>query len=117
MINVKFQRRVALALRPGSCLYGAPVGPLDAFWHLVNFVAPALGLAALATLLSKLLWRKALAARPLRLLWLVSAAAGIGALLLGWLLFGRDGRMATYALLVLCCALALWWQGFVAKPR
>lgn len=93
------------------------MGPLDAFWHLVNFVAPALGVAALATLLSKLLWRKALAARSLRQLWQVSAAAGVVALVLGWLLFGRDGRMGTYALLVLSCALALWWQGFVAKPR
>jgi hypothetical protein len=93
------------------------VGPLDAFWHLVNFVAPALGVAALATLLSKLLWRKALAARSLRQLWQVSAAAGVVALVLGWLVFGRDGRMGTYALLVLSCALALWWQGFVAKPR
>ncbi len=93
------------------------MGPLDAFWHLVNFVAPALGVAALATLLSKLLWRKALAARSLRQLWQVSAAAGVVALVLGWLVFGRDGRMGTYALLVLSCALALWWQGFVAKPR
>lgn len=93
------------------------MGPLDAFWHLVNFVAPALGVAALATLLSKLLWRKALAAHSLRQLWQVSAAAGVAALVLGWLVFGRDGRMGTYALLVLSCALALWWQGFVAKPR
>ncbi|TDM05333.1 MAG: hypothetical protein C4K60_11035 [Ideonella sp. MAG2] len=93
------------------------MGPLDAFWHLANFVAPALGVAALATLLSKLLWRKALAARSLRQLWQVSAAAGFVALVLGWLVFGRDGRMGTYALLVLSCALALWWQGFVAKPR
>ena len=93
------------------------MGPLDAFWHLVNFVAPALGVAALATLLSKLLWRKALAARSLRQLWQVSAAAGVVALVMGWLVFGRDGRMGTYALLVLSCALALWWQGFVAKPR
>ena len=93
------------------------MGPLDAFWHLVNFVAPALGVAALAAVLTKLLWRKALAARPLRQLWAVSAAAGLGALVLGWVLFGRDGRMATYALLVFSCAGALWWRGFVAKPR
>ena len=32
------------------------------------------------------------------------------------LTFGRDGRMFSYALMVLAAALALWWAGFV-RPR
>jgi hypothetical protein len=35
----------------------------------------------------------------------------------GLLLFGRDGRMATYALMVLFSALALGWAAFVSPRR
>ena len=30
----------------------------------------------------------------------------------GLVLFGRDGKMATYAGMVCACALTLWWRGF-----
>ena len=33
----------------------------------------------------------------------------------GLAVFGRDGRMATYAALVVASALALWWAGFRAR--
>jgi len=33
----------------------------------------------------------------------------------GLVVFGRDGRMATYGLLVAATALALWWRGFVRR--
>jgi hypothetical protein len=38
--------------------------------------------------------------------------AGLAALVTGLLVFGRDGRMATYLLLVVAGAGALWWAGF-----
>ena len=38
------------------------MGPLDAFWHLLNFFLPALWVAVLAAAAAKLLWRRALAA-------------------------------------------------------
>jgi hypothetical protein len=38
------------------------------------------------------------------------AAAAV--VLLGLVVFGRDGRMATYAGMVLATAGALWWRGF-----
>ena len=41
-----------------------------------------------------------------------ASGAGLAALVAGLLLFGRDGRMATYLLLVLASAAALWWSGF-----
>lgn len=96
---------------------GAPVGPFDALWHLVNFVAPALGVAALASALAKLLWRAALRSTPWWRLFYRAALGGAAALLLGLLLWQRDGRMATYALLVLAVALSLWWQLLRASRR
>jgi len=88
------------------------MGPLDALWHLLNLLLPAAGLGAIAAALSKLLWRAALRGVAWRRLaaW-ASVAAGM-ALVAGLVLTGRDGRMATYAAMVLASAGALWWVGF-----
>jgi hypothetical protein len=88
------------------------MGPIDALWHLLNLLWPAAGLGLIAASLAKLLWRRALARVAWRRLagW-ASAAAGL-ALLAGLVLTGRDGRMATYAAMVLGSAAALWWVGF-----
>ena len=85
---------------------------LDAFWHLVNFALPALGVGALGAAAAKLLWRRELASIPWRRLAGWAGTAGVLALLAGLWFFGRDGKMATYALLVLATAVALWWVGF-----
>lgn len=88
------------------------MGPLDALWHLLNLLLPAVGLGLIAASLAKLLWRTALAKVSWRRLagW-ACAAAGL-ALLAGLVLTGRDGRMSTYAAMVLSSAGALWWAGF-----
>jgi hypothetical protein len=91
------------------------MGPLDGLWHLLNFVAPALGVALLAASLAKLAWRRELAPVSWRLLVVCAAAAGVLALVGGLVVFGRDGKMATYGLLVIATALALWWIGFVRR--
>jgi len=91
------------------------MGPLDGLWHLLNFFAPAIGLALLAASLAKLSWRQQLAAVSWRRLFLWSAAAGALALAAGLVAFGRDGKMATYGALVMANALALWWVGFVRR--
>ena len=85
------------------------MGPLDGVWHLLNFVAPALGVAALATLLAKLLWRRALQAVPFRPLFTWAAGVGVGVLVAGLVLFERDGKMATYAALVFVQGSLAWW--------
>ena len=103
------ERQPLLSPRP-IAHSGAPLGPIDAFWHLVNFVAPALGVAALASALAKLIWRKALRTTRWWLLFYPAAAGGVLSLALGLLLWERDGRMATYALLVFAVALSLWWR-------
>ena len=88
------------------------MGPLDAAWHLLNFMLPAAGVGAIAAALAKLLWRRELASNPW---WRLAAPAAVASLLVlagGRVMFGKDGRMATYGAMVLACALTLWWQGF-----
>ncbi len=87
------------------------MGPLDALWHLANFFGPAIGVGLIASTLCKLLWWKALRPVAFSGLALWAIAAGAVALIGGLLIFGRDGRMATYGLLMTTTALALWWRG------
>ena len=91
------------------------MGPLDAFWHLLNFIGPALGVALIATALAKLSWRRELAAVSWRRLVGWATCAGVMALTAGLMVFGRDGTMLTYAVLVMASALALWWVGFMGR--
>ena len=81
-------------------------------WHVLDFFAPALGVGILATTLAKLLWRSELRLIAwLRLTLGASVAAGL-ALVAGLLVFGQDGRVATYGAMVAATALGLWWIGF-----
>jgi hypothetical protein len=88
------------------------LGPLDATWHLLNFFGPALGVGCLAPLMAKLLWRRQLRGVNLMRLgaWTTLACAlGLAAALV---LFGRDGKMSGYALMLAAGMLGLWWAGF-----
>jgi hypothetical protein len=93
------------------------LGALDAFWHLMNLFGPALGLALIAPALAKLLWRRTLK----RVSWLrLSSCVGIACALIvvgGLIVFGHDGKIATYAAMTLGCALTLWWVGFASPGR
>ena len=88
------------------------MSPVDAFWHLANLFAPSIGMGLIAPTLAKLLWRRELrAARWLGLVvWTGSACTLV--LLTGLIVLGRDGRMSTYASMVLVAALVLWWRGW-----
>ena len=81
---------------------------LDLFWHIANFVLPAVGVGALSAALCKLLWRRALA----RFTWFTLAsqasAAGLAVLVAGLVITGHDGRMITWAGLVVACAVVPW---------
>jgi len=88
------------------------MGPIDAVWHLANLFMPALMLGALTAALAKLLWRRQLAGVRWRRLAGAAAAAAAVVVVVGLVVFGRDGRMATYAGMVLATAGALWWRGF-----
>jgi hypothetical protein len=85
---------------------------LQALEMLGSGLLTPLLLGALAAALAKAVWRRELAGCSWwRLAWPAAAAAAAAALLgLAWA--GRDGRMATYALMVAACAFTLWWRGF-----
>ena len=77
--------------------------------HLLNFVAPALGLALLLGLADAFLKKK----RPLALAAIGFSAiyffAALAVLLLGLALLGRDGKVLTHtALVVVLGTLAAW---------
>jgi len=93
------------------------VGPLDALWHLLNFVVPALLLGTLSAAGAKLVWRRELAGTGWRALARDASLAGTLVLIAGLLVFGHDGRMATYAAMVTANALTLWWRGFRSTKR
>ena len=91
------------------------MGPIDGFWHIANFFPPAGGVGLLAPALCKLLWRRELATVAWRRLAVWATGGAAAALIAGLAVFGRDGRLATYGLLVAASALALWWAGFVRR--
>ncbi|MFO1219116.1 MAG: hypothetical protein U1E89_12140 [Burkholderiaceae bacterium] len=91
------------------------MSPLQQFWHLANFVAPAFFTAAVAAAIAKLLWRRELAGASWVALVIWATLAGELAMIGGWVVAGRDGAMSTYAALVVAVALALWLAGFVAR--
>ena len=88
------------------------MGPIDALWHLLNFFAPAFGVGLLTAMMAKLLWRRSLKGASLQRLgaWAVASSALV--LLVGLVVFGRDGKMLTYGAMVFACALSVWWAGF-----
>ena len=88
------------------------MGPLDAIWHLLNLFVPAAGLGLLAPALAKLLWRRELAGRPWWPLARMACAACAAVTVAGLVLLGRDGKMTTYAGMVVAAAATLWWGGW-----
>ncbi len=90
---------------------------LGGLWHLTNFFGPAVGIGLFASLMAKLLWWRDLRGIGLLRLWTwasgAAALVGIG----GLLMFGHDGKMATYAAMATACAVGLWWAGYGAGRR
>lgn len=89
------------------------MGFFDVINHLLNFFFPALGVALLMAALLRLPYVRRLHVRqvdPWHRTVKINFLVGCAALLLGLVFFGRDGKMATYALLVLAMASSQWWQ-------
>ena len=87
------------------------MGPLDLLWHLLSFLAPAFAVALGVALAARLL---RLDRAPSRAWWAPVAMnfiAGTVALGAGLWYFGRDGKMASYAALVLAVACTQWLAG------
>ncbi|MDI9335231.1 MAG: hypothetical protein QM533_12735 [Cytophagales bacterium] len=81
---------------------------LDAALHLLNFTLPAVFVGGILAL-----WGRRHSKKSLCRMWLINSVTGIVALLAGLMLFGVDGKMLSYALLVVGCAttqLLLGWR-------
>ena len=94
------------------CQLGDALDFVDAMWHIANFLAPAFATALLSASIAKLLWRSELRSIRWARLCAVGTAAASIALLAGLVVTGHDGRMATYAGMIVLTAVSLWWFGF-----
>lgn len=80
----------------------------DLLNHLINFVAPALVVGFVCALTGRLLLRKNAGVPAWWTLGAINAVVGSCVLVGGLLVFGRDGRMLTYAALVVACGTSQW---------
>lgn len=81
---------------------------IAALGHVANFFAPALVVALMLSLVPRLGWGKARWKGFFKdTLWL--SLVGVVVLVVGLVWFGRDGRMATYAALVLSQGSIAWY--------
>lgn len=87
------------------------MGPLDLLNHLLNFMAPAAWVAIAVTVLARFFMPKRPVARSQTAQVAINFAVCLAALVLGLLVFGRDGKMATYAAMVLLGATSQWVMG------
>ena len=93
------------------------MGPLEQIIHTFNFIAPAWAVALFGVLVARFVARRWLPLASWS--WLkqtvVSGVLGTAILAGGLVLWGVDGRMATYSALVIACGTAQWlmcrgWQ-------
>ena len=84
------------------------MGPLDLLNHLLNFVAPALWLAVLVTLVARLFMKKRPVAPAFYAQVAINSVACVMLLALGLWFFGRDGKMSTYTAMAVVCATSQW---------
>ena len=86
------------------------MGVLALINHAINFLAPAIWLALLMPLASRLLMRKWRVARTLSSQVAIHFVVGSLVLGVGLAVFGRDGKMLTYLALVVLGASSQWWM-------
>lgn len=87
------------------------MGPIDFSIHLLSFFAPAFAVAILVALAGRVVLPRNNSSRRWWLPVLLNFLAGAAALASGLVLFGRDGKMLTYAGMVAAVASAQWLSG------
>ncbi len=85
------------------------MGFLAALNHVINFLAPALWIALLLPLLARFVIRNRSSAHTLTGLVALNFIVGCTVLVVGLVVFGRDGKMLTYLALVLGVASSQWY--------
>jgi hypothetical protein len=80
--------------------------------HLLNFVLPAITVALLLVLSSRVFGGVFRSSKPLAASWWSQVAivfiANLAVLVAGLLFFGHDGKMLTYAAMVAAAAVCQW---------
>lgn len=85
------------------------MGPLNFLNHLLNFALPAVAMGVMMPFFSRLLWRKVSVKWSLKTQMIITTLACLAVLIAGLVVFGVDGKMATYTGVVLVAALCQWW--------
>ena len=84
------------------------MGPLDALNHLLNLFAPAAAMAVLLVLGGRLCLRQCRSPYGWYTQMALQLLLGSAVLAAGLVLWGRDGKMLTYAALVVATASCQW---------
>ena len=84
------------------------MGLLATLNHLLNFAAPAFALAVVMPVFARISTRGKASSRGFALQWGVNFMACVAVLVAGLWLGGRDGKMLTYAAMVVACATTQW---------
>ncbi len=82
-------------------------------WQILDLMAPAVFVGVLSASVAKAWWRRSVGAVRWSTLALWAVGPGAVVSLGGVMLTGHDGRMLTYAGVVIACALGLWLRVFV----
>jgi hypothetical protein len=111
--GIKFLRSSCCAEQRGGCCV---VNVVEGGLHLANFFAPAFGVGLLTATLVKLIWW-----REVTVAWGRLAVTGCFAcalaLIFGLVVFGSDGKMVTYGLMLLLCTVSIVWIAFRPSSR
>jgi hypothetical protein len=87
------------------------MGPLDQIYHLANFLAPAFVVGVVLAMAGTFFIINRAVAPGLITQAAINFVAGTVTLVLGLWFFGRDGKMASYAALVVVVATSQWAGG------
>lgn len=82
------------------------VGFLD---HLLHFLLPALAVGLLLAVLAPLLMKRTRPSHSWLSQALINSVVGVLALAWGLWFFGRDGKMVSYAVMLMACASSQWF--------
>ena len=76
--------------------------------HLFNFVLPALAVAVMLALGARVLMKKGAGSPGLWAQVAINLVAGVVVLMAGLVVTGRDGRIGTYAVMLVVCGTVQW---------
>jgi len=84
------------------------MGPLDSLNHIFNFMAPAVVVGVLLAYGAPFLNKNMAVTHAKYVQAAINSVAGIVALSVGLWFFGRDGKMASYAAMVIAISSSQW---------